>query len=473
MRNYLTIVLLALALGSTARPADSLVVILYDDFIAMVREHHPLAAVAQLKLSEGEAKLLHAKGAFDPKLYAQYSQKDFNDTEYYSILNGGLSVPTWFGLELRGGYENNQGVYLNPELTNPANGLVYAGVSLTLGQGLFIDKRRAELKKAALFQQITEAEQQILMNELVLEAGLSYWNWFRAYNSLLVHREAFNRAHERYQGVKDMAILGERPAIDTVEAHIQVQNRQLSLAQAEMEFNNASALLSVYLWHEGVVPLELTPNAVPPVADEITVTPPPAELWQLRDSVLNTHPELQKAGLNIARLEVEKRWQKEQLKPVVNLKYTPLAEPVSGNLLGNFSLNNYTWGLEFKFPLFLRKERGNLRLTEAKLQQNQFQLSQKQARVRYKVTEAINLWHTTKVQTDIYRKAVENYARLLDGEKELFDSGESSLFMINSREMGYIQGRLKYIDLMTKNFTSALKTRFSLGILAERPGLPQ
>ncbi len=449
---------------SIGQEIDSLI-FSYSDFIEIVRNHHPLALNAELKISEGEAQLLLAKGGFDPKVLANIAQKNYNDQQYYSKFYGGLKIPTWFGLEFQGGYEQNQGNYLNLESTNPNGGLIYTGVSLTLGQGLLMDKRRAELKKAKLYQKITEADKTLLMNELVYEASLAYWKWFKVYNSVLVHQEAFKLAIQRFEGVKDMAFFGERPNIDTVEAGIQVQNRLLSLQQAQLDFRNASALLSVYLWSEGIVPLELNETTTPHVMRNVTGNSVSMEVYAQRDSLLVLHPELQKSMLKIDQIEIEKRWKKEKLKPVLNLTYNPITEPVGGQTITNFSLNNYTWGMEFKMPIFLREERGSLKLTDIELQQSRFDLSQKQAAFRFKITAAINQWQTTKQQVDLYTQTVESYLKLLEGERELFDNGESSLFMINSREMGYIKAKIKLIELLTKNREAELKTRYSLGSL--------
>jgi hypothetical protein len=60
---------------------------------------------------------------------------------------------------------------------------------------------------------------------------------------------------------------------------------------------------------------------------------------------------------------------------------------------------------------------------------------------------------------------VSDYERLLNGERQMFDAGESSLFMVNTRESGFIQTQLKYIQLLTKNHKAELALNYNLGIL--------
>ena len=154
-----------------------------ERFYALVIQNHPLAKQANLEIQFGEKSVLKARGGFDPKLYNQLNQKYYAGSQYYSFLNAGLKIPTWYGIEVKSGFEMNQGAYLNPEEKPPNGGLWYGGVSVSLGQGMFIDQRRAELKKAKIYQQSTYFEQKLQLNELMYEAGYSYWNWFLAYHS--------------------------------------------------------------------------------------------------------------------------------------------------------------------------------------------------------------------------------------------------------------------------------------------------
>jgi len=372
------------------------------------------------------------------------------------------------GIELQAGYEQNQGVYLNPENTTPTDGLMYAGISIPVGQGLFIDKRRAELQKAKNFQEISELEQQIMLNDLLYESGKAYWDWFVAHSQLLVFEEAYELAEDRYQAVKRGAVLGDLPSIDTLEAGIQLQNRGLSLQQARLDFDNTSEMLSLYLWVDGLVPLETSDNTIPVSADSISDFSLKGGLLNELDTFILNHPELQQYRFKIEQMEIDKRLKKEQLKPVVNLKYNALSKPINGNPFASYNTNNYTWGLELSFPIFLRKERGNVKLADIKIQDAELEIATKQAGIEIKTNMALNLWGATIEQINLYNQTVKDYYGLLDGERKMFNAGESSLFMVNSRETGYIQAQLKLIELISKNQKAKLSTNFALGILAQK-----
>jgi outer membrane protein TolC len=110
----------------------------------------------------------------------------------------------------------------------------------------------------------------------------------------------------------------------------------------------------------------------------------------------------------------------------------------------------YTWGLEFNFPLFLRKERGNIQLTRLKIRDTELGQQQKLLELQNKLRSYYNEQVNLIGQVDLYSDAVNNYERLLQGEQQKFDTGESSLFLINSREVSLFQAQLKLIELITK-----------------------
>lgn len=438
-----------------------------DEFLGVVRVHHPMAENASLQEARGDANLLMSRGAFDPRAFADVSQKYFRDQEYYNLINGGLKIPTWFGVELIGGFEENEGAYLNPENNTPAAGLYYAGISVPIGQGLFIDERRTQLNQAKIYSEATKAERELMLNELFYEAGNTYWDWFIAWHQVDVYREAYQKAMERREAVQGGADLGDRPQIDTLEASIQVQNRLLALREAELQLANSRARMEVFLWAEGTIPLELSENTAPPEMDELDVEGLREDLPADAQTAIADHPQLIFSQLTIDQLEVERRWKAEQLKPTLNLKYNPITEAIGGDAVDQVSVNNYTWGLQFEMPILLRKERGALQLAEIKLRQSDMKLRNKQAELKYKLQAALNELQTLSGQAATYGQTVSDYRQLVDGERELFTTGESSLFLVNSRELGLISAEVKYIEIFAKQFKAALKVDYAVGRLSD------
>ena len=465
MRKLKILLAFLLACGSATASSDSTVTLSFDEFMSMVREHHPVAQQAELRVDRGAANLMTARGSFDPKAFGDVAQKYLDGTTYYRRSVGGLKIPTWFGVEVETAFEQSQGAYVDPERVTQGAGLLSAGVSVPIGQGLFIDKRRAALRNAQVYQSITIAERQSMVNKLLREVGEAYWKWFAANHKREVYDQALVAAQDRFSAVKQSAALGDRPAIDTLEAGIQVQNRRLQLQQAELDLKNAAALLSVHIWAEGRIPLELD-SAVSPIGlSDVEATALDQSFVLLLDSVTEAHPDLQKSSLVIDQLEIKRRMKREQLKPQLDLKYTPLTTVVAGEAVPSYDITNYRWGLNFSMPLLLRRERGELRMTELEIEGSKYALEMQKVEVMYSATVSLNEWETSAKQVDLYAQTVSDYDDLLQGERQMFQLGESSLFMVNSRELGYINARIKFIELLTINQLAQLNTNYAFGIL--------
>jgi outer membrane protein TolC len=446
---------------------DSALEFSFEQYMLLVQTEHPIALQAQLQVAKGDAALLQARGAFDPKVFTTIDQKYFDGTQYYNRVNGGLKIPTWFGAELNAGFEENNGVYLNPENTTPSSGLLYAGISLPLGQGLFIDQRRAALRSAQIFQNITAADRQLILTNLQLETGTDYWNWFASYHALNVYENALQLAEQRFTGIAQSARLGDRPAIDTLEAGILVQNRALLFQEATLNFDNATARLSVHLWSNGNVPLELANETKPPPLSVVKAVPVEPRYIALLDSLTESHPEIVRTTLKLDQLQLERRLKGDLLKPQLNLQYNPLTARSNADPVANYSINNYKWGLQFSMPILLRKERGALDMADLKIQEMELDFAMKQAEVVYKVNASLNKWETSASQVALYTQTVLDYGSLLNGEVQMFNIGESSLFMVNSREVGYINAQIKFIALLAKNQKSTLETAYAFGVILQ------
>ena len=62
---------------------DTMTEFSFNEFLGYVKKYHPLVKQADLKLNEAQANLMLARGAFDPKIEVDYSEKQFQDKTYY------------------------------------------------------------------------------------------------------------------------------------------------------------------------------------------------------------------------------------------------------------------------------------------------------------------------------------------------------------------------------------------------------
>ena len=451
------------SLNSFAQQLQDTLVMDFREYLGYVKKFHPVAKQADLVLNSAEANLLKARGGFDPKIEVDYSQKEFKDTEYYDILNATFKIPTWFGIELKGNFEQNEGVYLNPERTVPDDGLFSAGISVPVAQGLFINDRMATLKKAKAFRQQSMADRDLLINDILYNASLAYFNWLQAYQESLLYQDFLDNALQRFRGIKKSAEAGDKATIDTVEAKIAYQNRNLGLSQAQLNLTKARLELSNFLWIGNNVPVELRPSVIPDLDLKNSIDIAfEVEGRLLSDINLENHPKLQSLNYKIEGLDVDRRLKANKLLPYIGLEYNFLTEtPDIGN---SYVTDNYKAGITFNFPLFLRKERGDLRLAKNKLQDKEYEFFSTELEIKNKINAVFAEIESLGEQTSLIEDIVQNYNQLLNAETRKFSFGESSIFLINARERSLIDSQLKNIQIQNKWLEAKAKLFKTLSI---------
>ncbi|TBW26779.1 TolC family protein [Gramella sp. KN1008] len=441
-RLYIIILFISLPLLNFAQEKDSLY-LGFEEYLDIVRANHPVVRQAGLLIERVEADVRKARGGFDPKLETNYDRKEFRETEYFDILNAGFKIPTWYGIELKAKYENNSGEFLNPQNKVPEGGLFAAGISIPVGQGLFINERMAALKQAKVFRKQSQAEQQLMLNEILYQASIAYFEWQMNYRELKLFRDFRENAALRLRGVKRSFEEGDKPAIDTVEARISFQNRNLDLEQAQLEYTKAALKLGTFLWQENNIPLEIDENLFPAQA------PLKVSLEMgLESDELETHPKILSLRYKLEALEYEKRLKANKLLPTLDLEYNFLAEEYED--LNSLNYDEYKFGLKFSLPLFLRKERGDLQLSKIKLENAGFDLYTGRLELRNKIAAIKEQRRSLETQNKMMENLVSSYRQMLEGEERKMELGESSVFLVNSRENSLISARQKQIKLQNK-----------------------
>lgn len=433
----------------------------FETYLGWVEQYHPIAIQADLNLRLGQMEVRQARGGFDPLLYGNLDKKEFKQATYYEKREAGILVPTWMGVELMGNFEQNKGGFLNSENNVPNDGLFSAGAAVNVGQGLILDDRRATLRKAQIYEQATAVERVNFLNELHLQATATYWKWVAAYENKQVLSEGVDLAKVRFQAIKRSFELGDQAAIDTVEALSQLLNRQYRLQLAENAYFGSTQEIATFLWNEEGAPMLLNPEVRPePLYDGFESQPDAEELR----TFVGRHPELQLTDFDLASLEVDKRLKTQELLPVVKLKYNFLTETIADAQPSPLFENNYRWGVTVYTPLFLRKTRGALGLTKAKIEIKLTGRDLKEQQLRTKLETELNSWNLLDLQVRTITANVTSLEALLTGEMRRFDIGESSLFLVNAREVSVFDARVTLNELAAKLRTAHAKARFAAGV---------
>ncbi|MDB4402628.1 TolC family protein [Algibacter sp.] len=435
---------------------DSTSVMSLSEYLGYVKSFHPIVKQANLIINESEAKLMKARGAFDPKLEVDYDRKKFKNTEYYDRLNASFKIPTWFGVELKGNFEENTGDFLNPQAFIPEDGLYSAGVSVPVARGLLTNSRMAMLRQSRLYVKQAQVDRQLLVNNILYNATVTYFNWLKTYNEKGVYEDFLSNAEMRFIGIKKSFEVGDKPAIDTLEARIALNNRKLYLEKSRITFVKSSLELSNYLWLNANTPIEIKDRIIPDANtfDTIDLTLNTSNL-DIESFDIENHPKLQSLDYKFQNLNIEKRLKLNNLLPQIDLQYNFLSQ--TPEVSRSFSTSAYKSGVNMSFPLFLRKERGDLKLAKIKLQDTKFEIQNTRVGLKNKINAISQELDSYIIQNDYTDTIVDDYSKMLSAEERKFFLGESSLFLVNSRESKLIDAKLKAIEIENSFFKTKAK----------------
>lgn len=435
------------------------------DFITLVKNYHPISLQADLIPQKGALTIQSARGAFDPLLFTYIDEKNYAGKEYYQELASGIKFPTSFlGWEFKLGLNRNKGYYLNPENQTPSNGLWSFGLSIPLLQGVFTDQRRNSLQQAKITAKLSVAERRQVINNLLKEALESYWNWVMAFRQKKAIEKAYRLSQERLSAVKDAFTMGERAAIDTLEATLQVQIRAGNLEQSNNDWLKATLELSNFIWAENNQPLVIAPNTEPSLN---VLKHNSINIDSLIEITIAQHPDLLYYQLKIASLKQDQQWYNEKLKPKLNVQYNLLEESFTNHSLNTIDYRNYKIGIEFSMPLFLRKERSDKKTNALKITENELSLQSKRQAITTKIKQYQIETENLSRQIKINHSIIKQYEDLLNAEILNYDLGESNLFMINSRETNLINAQLKLIEIENKYVKTKTALKWAAGILID------
>jgi outer membrane protein TolC len=126
---------------------------------------------------------------------------------------------------------------------------------------------------------------------------------------------------------------------------------------------------------------------------------------------------------------------------------------------------NFKWGVKFEMPILFRKARGKLEQVKVKAAQTELKREQKNISLTNKVKNYSLELQNLSQQIRLMEEMVENYRRLFEAEQIKFDIGESSVFLLNSREQKLIESQLKLVKTKSSYLKAWWKLQWAAGVI--------
>jgi outer membrane protein TolC len=468
MNKIIVLLLLGLIFGNYGYGQDTLKTLNAEQVLELVRKYHPITRQTSIEIEKAQADILLARGAFDPILTNYNAKKTFGGSNYYTVSNPEIRIPTWYGIELFGGLENLAGERFSVSETQGKTS--YFGINIPLAKNLVLDKRRAFLQQAKIFNKMALAEQKLEINNLLLNAVESYWQWVKSYQlyKIMTSNVAVNQ--QRVLLVKKSFANGERAAIDTVEAVAQLQSFQYLQNSYWLAFQNAGLSLSVYLWQNNNLPYNLPESVIPQNGweNETNIANFNLELEALQNVALKNHPDLLVFNFKLDALSIDKKLKFQDLLPKIDFQYNQLGKGyrfLETATQAPLFDNNFQYGLKMEIPLRLSQGRSGYKMAKLKIEETTLNQNQKIQQIRLKINSYYNELINLKSQIALQSANYDNYMKLVKAEETKLFNGESSLFLVNNRETKALEALEKLIDLKTKYYKTIYALQWSAGLL--------
>jgi outer membrane protein TolC len=436
------------------------------DFIKVLIDNHPIAQRATLEIEIGKQEVIAAKGAFDPIIGGTAYRKIFKGDDYYTKYDAGIRQPlNLLGMDIQGGIEINRGNFLNPERNTPLSGLGYLGLRLPLLQGMAIDQRRTDIELSKLYLEQKQINNLNVLNKLLMNGLELYWNWIRTRKRLGVLNEVLKNNQIVFEGIKVAYFQGDIPAIDTIEAYQQLQRITLQYNSELIQVQNAFNYLKTHLYDTEMRLLNITMDASISEFKDAAIYEPRLIQKLEQKAIFESHPNIAYLRNETKRLSTLLRWERERLKPRLDLQYNFLADTGMSPVEQTFFNDNYQAGLTLQFPLLFRTARAKTEQIKIYTKQNNLELID-EFNILENMAEATRFrLENTRSQVIIAASITSDAKKLYDAELTRFRMGESSVFLVNTRELQYLQAQNALIDLSTEEILQGYLLLFDMGIL--------
>jgi len=429
----------------------------------------------------------------------------------------------WQGASLGLDFENARQSTSNPFVSlNPfINSRLVFSVSLPLLRGRAVDRERGELRIRSKQLDGSEAEFEQRVNEVVSRVEQAYWDLVAAREAVEVLRESVELAREQLARTRRMVESQTLAPVEISAAEAELERRVDSyytglnlLTEAE---NGLKMLLAggrqEELWNEEIIPTEVK-MIEPPEADD------------LRSAVaaaLARRPELRALKARQQAAHVQTELSAEMVKPQLNLvagyanaglagtvsaRENPFSEasrisairlnelsalaglpPVPvvsfgglpdilvggyGTALSNLFARRYqTFQAGLSLDLNLRNRAAEANLAQARLAERRLALEQTRLEqlIEMQVRNALQALETARQRIRAAEASARAAKEKLDSEVRLFQAGESTNFMVLTRQNEYSDSRRREVVARLEANKAVSRLRLAMGLTLEAHGI--
>lgn len=425
----------------------------------------PGLIAAEQRKSAAEGEQLAAEGGFDTtlKLLSRWSVAGLYENRNYDVAieqPTGLWGATFFGGWRRG--TGNYPIYEGKSATAD-DGEFRGGVSVPLWRNGPIDRRRASLAQAELGRLIAAHEYDAALLELRRVTAMRYWDWVFAGRRRAVAQELLAVAERRDAGLRERAAAGDIAPIEATDNQRTILERRERLIAAERMLEQAAIQLSLYYRDPDGEPRPPTPEQLPggfPEPAPPALTDASAAIEEAR----HLRPELRRLEQQRKQAEIEREWARNQQAPAVDISLMG-AQDLGTSVSKLVNREEVYAGVSIDLPLQRRVAKGRTQVAEANIQRLAQDYRLAADRVAAEVKDALSGLKAAQRRIAVVRQQREAARQLAEGERTRFELGDSTLLLVDTRELAQGDAALAEVEALTAFFKAMADYRAAMGVL--------
>ena len=445
-------------------------------------EHlHPLlqAAVADVDAAAGD--LLAAEGIFDAAL----ALKAEGASGYYQNGSADAAIailtPAW-GTRVEGGYRLGVGdfpTYAGGKKTNDGGEARLQLTTPVLRDGR-TDARRAGIERLTIEQRQRRESVRLTRLELQRAASSSYWEWVAAGARLDVVDRLLRLALDRDEQLSRRVVVGDVATIEVTDNVRVIASRQNRVIAARRSLERASLSLAMYLRDDDGRPLPPSRDRLPDLTVALSAStsaaPVPSTTPAIaREAALAARPELRRGRLLLEQLAIDAAVADNQLLPALGITagvsqdFGPTSPPTSSSpSVWNPSPETrappeFRVGLAFEMPVLLRGARGRREVVVAATTRARAALALQGDRIALEVDDGLQALSAAEERLAMTAVEVEAATAVAAGEWRRFQAGDSTLLVVNLREVAVADAELAAVDAAGDLGRAALALQLVIG----------
>jgi outer membrane protein TolC len=407
------------------------------DVLAQVLLAHPELDAADFKRLQAQAKLLSTQGAFDVTLKNATDWNLFNSSsgigkakDVFSSITT-LEKKTRYGATLGVGARLVTGDISTPFSPTGDAGEYFLSLRLPFLKDRGANATWAKEKQAETGLELADAEWQQKRLSLLEKAGQTYWKWVLNGRKLQVTQQLIALAEQRLKQVKRFAELGDLPEIDAVEAEQELARREALLVDEQEALQDSALDVALTLWPVATTPQKQ--SEAPTLQRLPQQWPTPDFNYPQRAEALalayQHRPELKTIALGRTLSLIDWKVAANALLPQLDAIVQPGYEAGKNGIGAVLKA-----GVELVVPLQRRGAKGEQQLATLKLSELGAQERLLLGRLQTEVDQAFIGLRQAKLRIEKNKQQLTLAQRLEQGEQRRYELGDSTLFVLNTRE---------------------------------------